>query len=95
MTLLYDAQYSFVLLRPKIEVKLSTQSADKWICMGKWPVPNGGILFLRLQKGPRRSDFSGASFATNAIPEKIARTDEGAGTQKTKTRIERSNFCQC
>ena len=29
MTLLYAAQYSFVVLRPKIEVKLSTQSADK------------------------------------------------------------------
>ena len=26
-------------------VKLSTQSADKWICMGKWPVPGGGIYF--------------------------------------------------
>ena len=38
MTLLYAAQYSFVLLRPKNEVKLSTQSADKWVCMGKWPV---------------------------------------------------------
>ena len=35
MTLLYAAQYSFVPLRPKFEVKLSTQSADKWICMGK------------------------------------------------------------
>ena len=38
MTLLYAAQYSFVLLRPKTVVKLSTQSADKWICTGKWPV---------------------------------------------------------
>ena len=38
MTLLYAARYSIVLLRPKIEVKLSTQSADKWICMVKWPV---------------------------------------------------------
>ena len=54
MTFLYDARYSFVLLRPTNEVKLSTQSVDKWICMGKWPVPCGTILFLRLQKGPRR-----------------------------------------
>ena len=38
-------RYSFVLLRPKNEVKLSTQSADKWICMGEWPVPSGGIHF--------------------------------------------------
>ena len=29
MTLLYDAQYSFVLLRLEKMVKLSTQSADK------------------------------------------------------------------
>ena len=40
MTLPYAAQYSFVLLRPKIEVKRSTQSADTWICMGKWSVPS-------------------------------------------------------
>ena len=38
MTLLYAAQSSCVLLRPNIEVQLSTQSADKWICTGKWPV---------------------------------------------------------
>ena len=30
MILLYDARYSFVLLRPKSEVNLSTQSAGKW-----------------------------------------------------------------
>ena len=71
MTFLYDAQYSFVLLRPTNEVKLSTQSADKWIFMRKWDVPCGAILFLRLQKGPRRPDFSGALFAPNAIPEKV------------------------
>ena len=35
MTLPYDAQYSFVLLKPKNEVKLSTQSADKLIGKGK------------------------------------------------------------
>ena len=29
ITLLYDARYSFVLLRLKNELKLSTQSADK------------------------------------------------------------------
>ena len=70
MTFLYDARYSIALLRRKHEVKPMTQSAEKWICMMKWPVPNGGIIFLGLQKGPRRSDFSGASFATNAVPEK-------------------------
>ena len=70
MIFLYDAQYSFVLLRPTNEVKLSTQSADKWIFMRKWGVPCGAILFLRLQKGPRRRDFSGGPFDTNTIPEK-------------------------
>ena len=38
MTFLYDAGYSIVLLRPKNEVKPLTQSAEKWICMGKWPL---------------------------------------------------------
>ena len=71
MTSLYDAGYSVVLLRPKNEVKPLTQSAEKSICMGKWPVPSLAELFLRLQKGRRRSDFSGGPFATNAIPEKI------------------------
>ena len=44
MTYLYDARYLFVFLRPK-EVKLATQSAKNWICMGKWPVPSGAIYF--------------------------------------------------
>ena len=82
MTLLYDAWYSFVLVRPKHEVKFSTQSADKWICIGKWPVPCGAILFLVLRKSPRRSDFLRASFATNAIPEKISTNGRGGGHKK-------------
>ena len=41
MTLLHGARHSFVLLRPTNIVKLSTQSADKWICMGKWAVSKG------------------------------------------------------
>ena len=40
MTFLYDAGYSIVLLRRKNEVKPLTQSAEKWICMGKWPLSN-------------------------------------------------------
>ena len=39
MSLLYAAQYSFALLRPKIDFTL-TQSVEKWICMGKWPAPS-------------------------------------------------------
>ena len=45
MTFLYDAGYSVVLLRPKNEVKPLTQSAEKWICMGKWPVSSLAIFF--------------------------------------------------
>ena len=70
MTHLYGDRGSFHLLRPKKTIKRVTQSAKKWICMGKWAIPTGGILFLRLQKGPRCSDFSGAPFATNGFPEK-------------------------
>ena len=40
MTFLYDAGYSNVFLRPKTEVKLPSQSAEKWFCMGKWAVPS-------------------------------------------------------
>ena len=40
MTFMYDAEYSVVLLRPKNEVKPLPQSAEKWLCMGKWPVPS-------------------------------------------------------
>ena len=85
MTFLYDARYSMVLLRPNNDLTLSTQSADKWICMGKWPVPKGGMLFLRLRKGPRRADFfsGGCVGYPNAVPDKNgARTDEGAGGAK-------------
>ena len=57
MTFLYDALYSVVLLRPKNEVKFLTQSAAKWICINKLLVPCGAILFLKLQKGPRRPEF--------------------------------------
>ena len=55
----------------KNKVKPLTQNAEKSICMGKLPVPNGGNLFLGLPKGPRRPDFSEGLFAFNALPEKI------------------------
>ena len=42
---LYEAWYSIVLLRPKNKVNLLTQSAAKWICMGKWSVSCGGVYF--------------------------------------------------
>ena len=50
MNFLYDAQYSDVLLIPKNEVKLLTQSAAKRICMGKWAVEILAKLFLNTEK---------------------------------------------
>ena len=50
MTFLYDAGYSVVLLRPKNEVKPLTQSAEKWICMGKWALEILAELFLKNKK---------------------------------------------
>ena len=32
----------------KNEVKLQTQSAEKWIRIGKWAVPSGAIYFHRV-----------------------------------------------
>ena len=34
--------------KTKNEVKPLTQSAAKWICMGKWPVPSGAIYFYQV-----------------------------------------------
>ena len=47
MTHLYTTRYSFVFLRQK-NVKLATQSAENWICMGKWPVPSRGTFIHEL-----------------------------------------------
>ena len=57
MTLMYGDRYSFVRLRPKNEVKLSTQSADKWICMGKWEFEILAILFLKDEKATDNRTF--------------------------------------
>jgi len=48
MTFLYATRYLIVLLRQKIEVKLSTQSAPSHICMGKWPVPGLANFFCHV-----------------------------------------------
>ena len=36
MTHLYGARGSFPDLRPKNTIKILTQSAENWTCMGKW-----------------------------------------------------------
>ena len=79
MTNFFDPSFLFWSLRPENMIKCVTQSALGQIRMGKWHVPTGGIIFLRLQKGPRRSDFSGALFAANAVPEKMSTNGRGGG----------------
>ena len=83
MTFLYAAQYSFILQRPKIEAKLSTQSADKWICMGKWPVPSGGnhfhhVAVVRLVPG----FFNDYLLANSSLEYSKKTFFERAGTKK-------------
>ena len=68
MTFLYDAGQSAVLLRRKNEVKRLTQSAEKWICMGKLPFPSWGIYFLKSEKVPDDRSFPPPSrYATKLL----------------------------
>ena len=88
MTFLYDTGYSVVLLRPKNEVKLLTQSAANSSCMGKWPVPSladfirhvlvvpyicTGVFFQR-GWSPRSGEIDSGTHTT----------DQGAGAKKSK-----------
>ena len=57
MTFLYDTWYPVVLLRPKNEVKILTQSAAKWICMGKWAFKILAELFLKNDKSSDNRSF--------------------------------------
>ena len=56
MTFLYDDWYSIVLLRPK-KVKLPTQSAEKWSCMGQWAFKILADFFFSKREGLRRPEF--------------------------------------
>ena len=81
MTFMYDAGYSVVLLRPKNEVKPSTQSAEKWIYMGKWAVPNWSEFFRHVVVVGLERDLV---HRTRRLPYcevnvVLSRTDEGAG----------------
>ena len=52
MIRVYDTRgSSFVLLRPRNKVKLTTPSAEKWICMGKWAREN--LAFFLEEKKAR------------------------------------------
>ena len=83
MTNMYGARGSIHVLRSHNTIKRVTQSEETWICMEKWAVPCGTILFLRLQKDPGRSDFSGAPFATNVVLEKKSKNPP-RGAKKNK-----------
>ena len=54
---MYGARGSFVPVRSKKEVNPLTQSAEKWICMEKWAVPNWGIYFHPLLVLARVPEF--------------------------------------
>ena len=57
MTRLYGAVGSLVLLRLKNRVKPLTQSAENWICMGKWVFEILASLFLKDEKAPDNRTF--------------------------------------
>ena len=66
---LYDAHYANVLLRPKTKGKLSTQSAEKWICMGEWAFKILAKLFLKNEKASGDRSFPNR-YATKLLGKK-------------------------
>ena len=89
MTLLYAARYSFVLLRPKNKIKLSTQSAHKWICMGKWPVPSLAEFVNHVLVVPYVPEFfpRRGRFPSSGKINSGTQWTRGRGLKKSKTRI--------
>ena len=69
MTFLYDARYLIVLLRPKneVKVKLPTQSAENWICTGKWPFKILAELFLKNEKASDDRTFLPSAYPTTVL----------------------------
>ena len=66
----------------KIRVKILTNSAEKWICMGNWALPNGGIYFLKNKKTlDGRSLFSGSG-ADKLLGKKNQRENSLRGREK-------------
>ena len=59
MTFLYTARYSIVLLRPKNKVKLTTQSAEKPICVGNGLYHVVRFYFSGFRKAPDVQIFQG------------------------------------
>ena len=53
----HGARYPIAILSPKNKVKLSTQSAEIWICMGKWAFKMLRIYFLKNEKASDSQTF--------------------------------------
>ena len=94
MTFLYDAGYSVVLLRPKNEVKLPTQSVEKWIYVGKWAAPSLADFFNHVvvfRFVPEFFSQRGRFSSFEKIMSLRYITEEGTGVKNSETRIKRSN----
>ena len=63
---MYITWGSFILLRPKHEIKLPTQSAEKTDLYGEINIRNLGGIVSQKSEGPRQSDFSGDLHDANA-----------------------------
>ena len=57
MTHLYSAEGVIFLLRPTNMVKLLTQRAQNWICMGKWAFEILKSLLIKNEKAPDDQTF--------------------------------------
>ena len=62
--------------------------------MGKWAYKNLANIFLRLQKGPRWSDFSGDPHATNAALKELSKKALRGTKKKINIVSEIFNFCK-
>ena len=71
MTLLYDARCSLVLLRPKMRLNSQHKVQTSGFVWGNGLYLAGRFYFSDFRKAQDVQVFSGASFATNAIPEKF------------------------
>ena len=96
MTLPYAARHSFVLLRPNMEVTLSTPSADTWMCTGKGPASSVAECLRHVLAVPCVPEFFFPTHRT--VPsfwEKMTLrydTTRGAGERKhSNARMYRSN----
>ena len=84
---MYGAWYSLVLLRLKNKVNLLTQTAEKWICMGKWALLSGAVYFLKSEK------IFSVRMLTNSREKRKYRESSLRGGEKNTVSIF-FNFCK-